>query len=436
MAVGDRIYTSGDGGPDLGRYEQLNAMTKTLYAMAQDSPEIAGAVWGRRLGILQKALAKRLRDSELSSAMEDDEFTAWPSLGTVLLLRALGHIFPVTDLRHAVVTPAMLLVGQTLAQAPVRTFHDIFMGILCSGLLIEYTKDAKRIAPEALSFLAGVVRLFAEDKISASVGNPVPSLEVAMTSEVLGDLRKKIRKFKGSKKQSALPQLSLEKDFLEKDEAIVVTSLFCSALKLIETCALTYKSSLNFAEADAFAQITLSLLSLKPDCKNSSLPSAVAALVADVAVLVAETCNYNQPRMPLLRRSQGKPSDQAIRSLAPKMEDPTRYYMSKDKGKTQMQAELDRNRREYKREHKAVKRELRLDAAFVENERRKQKDRADSAAREKRHKNFAWLEQEQATMNQQVRQGGGLLKGGGTGAARSKAASAQLGIKKGGKFRS
>ena len=37
-------------------------------------------------------------------------------------------------------------------------------------------------------------------------------------------------------------------------------------------------------------------------------------------------------------------------------------------------------------------------------------------------------------MNQQVRQGGGLLSGGGMGAAKAKAASAKLGIKRGGKF--
>ena len=135
-------------------------------------------------------------------------------------------------------------------------------------------------------------------------------------------------------------------------------------------------------------------------------------------------------------RTRNKQIINAFKSLAPKMDDPTRYSMSKDKGKSQMQAELDRTRREYKREHKAVKRELRLDASFIENERRKQKQTNDDVARAKRRKNFAWLEQEQATMNQQIRQGGGLLKGGGTGAARTKASSAQLGIKKGGKFRS
>lgn len=434
--VGDKIHTSGDGGTDLRRYAQLDTLTKILYAMAQDSPEIAGAVWGRRLGILQKALSKRLRDSELISVSEDEDFTAWPSIGTFLLLRSLGHIFPVTDLRHTVVTPALLLIGQTLAQAPVRSLHDVMMGILFSGLMIEYTKEAKRIAPEALAFLAGTIRLFEGNRESASKLNPVPSLDLVMSNGILGDLRSELFEFDSSSESDVLPQISLEKDLIETDNVSFIASLFCSALNLIETCASIYDGALNCAEAETFSQITFSLLSLQPGSKIDRLPELLSNLLSRVAESVGKTCMYNEPRMPLLRRSGGKPSDNAIKSLAPKMEDPSRYHMSKDKGKTQMQAELDRNRREYKREHKAVKRELRLDAAFVEGERRKQKNNADTRAKEKRNKNFAWLEQEQATMNQQVRLGGGLLKGGGTGTARSKAATGKLGIKKGGKFRS
>lgn len=57
MAVGDAIFESGNGGKELERYKQLDALTKTLYVMSQDSPECAGAVWSRRLGILQKGKA-------------------------------------------------------------------------------------------------------------------------------------------------------------------------------------------------------------------------------------------------------------------------------------------------------------------------------------------------------------------------------------------
>ena len=116
------------------------------------------------------------------------------------------------------------------------------------------------------------------------------------------------------------------------------------------------------------------------------------------------------------------------------MENPDKYSMSKDKGKNATQVAADRTRRELKREKKAISRELRLDAAFVESERRAEQSKKEAAAKAKRNKAYAWLEGEQATMNQQVAQGGGLLSGGGMGAARAKARSGKIGVKRGGKF--
>ena len=126
-----------------------------------------------------------------------------------------------------------------------------------------------------------------------------------------------------------------------------------------------------------------------------------------------------------------------MRSLAPRVVgDPDRYRGNESRSKSvdPATAELERRRREYRKEHKAVAREIRLDAAVVEAERRKERNDRDARAKEKRHANFSWLEQEQATMNQQVRLGGELLRGGGTGAARHKVKSAKMGIKRGGKF--
>ena len=93
--------------------------------------------------------------------MEDDRFwSAWPTAGVFLLLRTLGHIFPVTDRCHHVVIPAILLLAQTTAQTPVLSTYDLTMGILlCSGLLMEYTKEEKRVVPEAVSFIASAIRL-------------------------------------------------------------------------------------------------------------------------------------------------------------------------------------------------------------------------------------------------------------------------------------
>jgi nucleolar protein 14 len=421
VAVGDAIHSSGDGGPTLGRYKQLDELTKTLYAMSQDSPECAGAVWGRRLGIFQNAHAKRLRDAEFA-VDDDDDFSAWPSTGTILLLRALGHVFPVTDMRHHVATPALLLLGQMVAQTPVRSMNDAVMGIMCAGVMIEFTKDANRIAPEALSFLAGMLRLFA-----VKPGRfPIPSLEAAAELPAFSSLRKRISVM-GEFEE--MPRLSLHKDDIETDTTPL--AVLCSTLHLIEAEAVALGGSLNGAEAETFAEITASLLALC--CKKYPLPEIVARKVLQVASAVSSNA---KARVPLLRRMGPSVTESAIKTLAPRMEDPTRYSLSKDKGKTSVQAAIDRTRREYKRENKAVARELRLDAAFIESERRKEKDKKDSNDRDRRNKNFSWMEGEQAAMNQQVRQGGGLLSGGGMGAARAKARSGKVGIKKGGKFKS
>jgi len=433
IGVGDALYNSGNGGEELERYEQLNSLTKILYSMAQDAPDSASAVWGRRLGIFQNAHAKRLRDSELVPLDSEEEFTAWPSSGTLLLFRALGHVFPMTDLRHVVTTPALLILGQIVGQTPVRSVEDVMKGVFCSALMLEYTKEAKRIAPEGLAYLAGVLNLFSEDVEETSAESPIPSFNSAPKIEDLQQLRHDvIQFFKSGGSKNAELNLSLEKEKMTANSAPAV--LIRTVLLLIQKSVDCYCDSLNTAETETFDQITRALLRLTPKSKATKFPALIVEEIKKTADLMSQKLHIGEPRRPLFRRSAAKASDLAIETLAPRMEDPTKYVMGKDKNKTRSQAEKDKLRREFKREHKAVSRELRLDATFIESERRKEKDRKDGKAREARNKNHSWMEQEQATMNQQVAQGGGLLKGGGTGVARAKAKTGKIGIKRGGKF--
>ena len=81
-----------------------------------------------------------------------------------------------------------------------------------------------------------------------------------------------------------------------------------------------------------------------------------------MASAVVMVCPY---RRVALRRRMGLPfKETAVKSLAPRMQNPNKYSMSKDKDKKAVQAAIDGTRREYKRDHKATSRELRLDAAF------------------------------------------------------------------------
>ena len=428
IAVGDAIHHSGGGGTELGRYNQLDSLTKILYSMAQDSPDSAGAVWSRRLGILHNAHAKRLRDAEYQQNDTNEEFSVWPSTGVLLLLRALGHVFPVTDKRHYVVTPALLLLGQYLSHTPVYSVSDLTMGVFCAGLLVEYTKEAKRSVPEAHAFLGGVVRLFAAAPKARRGQYPCLNLAAAAEEENLDDLRVLACSFEGD---SSSPQLSLEKDFIEGPSASA--ALLGASLTILESTIRNLDGSVQMGERELFSEVSNSVLDLRPNEKGNRLPSSLVKKVANVASALREVCLYDSSRVPLNRR-EGIKTKQSIETLAPRLENWEKYSVSKDKGKNSEQVALDRTRRELKRERKAISRELRLDAAFVESERREERIKKDAEAKAKRHKAFAWLEGEQATMNQQVAQGGGLLSGGGTGAARAKARSGKIGVKKGGKF--
>jgi nucleolar protein 14 len=418
VAVGDAIHTSGRGGIELNRYEQLDAITRILYTMAQDAPESAGAVWGRRLGVFQNAHAKRMRDRDLGVRNENEDSMAWPGLGTLLLFRALPHIFPVTDRSHQVVTPAMLLLCQIVSQAPVSSISDLISGLFSCGVIFEFSKEAHRLVPEAIGFLSSALRLFSPKPIHMKL----PNMKVIQHQEFRRQLI--------SPDYEEKTFLPLEKAEIEKPST--VTSIFYSILYLVDTWIEKFGNSLNGGEPEAFSELSSSLKALSSSSKKSPLPPFAIKRIAITQTKLSLCLSVN--RGPLARRMDTSTSKSSIKSLAPRLEDPERYRKSKDQGKNSNQIAVGRMQREFKREHKAVARELRLDGVFVENERRREKEKKDSLERAKRHKNLAWLEGEQAAMNQQVAQGGGLLSGGGMGAARSKAKSAKLGIKKGGKF--
>jgi nucleolar protein 14 len=73
----------------------------------------------------------------------------WPSTGTLLLLKLQSLLFSVTDYRHVIVTPTLLLLGQCLTHCPVNTLADLRAGLFCAGLMIDVCSKAKRYAPES-----------------------------------------------------------------------------------------------------------------------------------------------------------------------------------------------------------------------------------------------------------------------------------------------
>ncbi|KAJ2973496.1 hypothetical protein NQ176_g6575 [Zarea fungicola] len=70
----------------------------------------------------------------------------------LLLLSAVGSIFPTSDHFHQVVTPAMLTIGRYVSQRVPKQLSDFATGTFLCILSLQYQQLAKRYVPEVISF--------------------------------------------------------------------------------------------------------------------------------------------------------------------------------------------------------------------------------------------------------------------------------------------
>ena len=78
-------------------------------------PLYAATVARTRLQRLLDRLAAALRGNPMST----DQGSAWPGARGLLLLNLWATLFPASDRRHAVLTPAALILGACLAMCPL-----------------------------------------------------------------------------------------------------------------------------------------------------------------------------------------------------------------------------------------------------------------------------------------------------------------------------
>ena len=184
--------------------------------------------------------------------------------------------------------------------------------------------------------------------------------------------------------------------------------MFNSILTLASSLLQKYSS--NIALVELVGPLVDDLRALRPH-DTPSLPAEYLARHLDLlseAMKSIESCS--KVRVPLRWRPTKKA---VVEALAPRFD--MNYSMRKDRDADRDRVKLKQLGRQLKREKKSALREIRRDSDFIDQERFKAETARKQALREERAKNFAWMEEQQATLKQQVRQGKGLLKGGGTG---------------------
>ena len=71
--------------------------------------------------------------------------SAWPGARGLLLLKLWATLFPASDRRHAVLTPAALIVGACLAMCPLACASDVAQGAGLACMTVLLTNGVRAV---------------------------------------------------------------------------------------------------------------------------------------------------------------------------------------------------------------------------------------------------------------------------------------------------
>ena len=129
-----------------------NSLTIGLWAAAQQVPVFAAAAARARIEVL----LNEFKDSSTSG----DASSCYPDMRVLSFFMATSAVFPVTDRRHNVTTPAALYLCQLCSSFAVQPLDSPFVALsaLCTlAVLLDYYEPAKRYAGEIYGLLNSVL---------------------------------------------------------------------------------------------------------------------------------------------------------------------------------------------------------------------------------------------------------------------------------------
>ncbi|ELK06562.1 Nucleolar protein 14 [Pteropus alecto] len=162
-----------DEPPALGTIDKLVVQ---LYNLCQMFPESASS-----------CMKFVLRDAmhEMEGMVEAKGRAVFPGLDVLIYLKIAGMLFPTSDFRHPVVTPALVCLSQLLTKCPVLSLQDAVKGLFVCCVFLDYVSLSRRFVPELINFLLGILYIAAPNSQSPGYTLVHPFRALGKNSELL-----------------------------------------------------------------------------------------------------------------------------------------------------------------------------------------------------------------------------------------------------------
>ncbi|KAJ8905820.1 hypothetical protein NDN08_002325 [Rhodosorus marinus] len=307
--------------------------------------------------------------------------------GGLIILRILARLFPLSDLRHPVTTPAVLLLANVISFGSIRTQRDLCLSCFAIDLFAGALSAGGRISGELLRFCSSIA---ASAGVFVGESSSIRFREYLLPSHRDGLLQ--------SRKPWKLPREGLSISIpgitnASADDTDWRMVAFQKALGSALTCSRATANSGNNAISAAFGpfiSVLELLVSERPsDDKQNHIFESASECLNELREVVE---NAEQGRSPLALYE--KPV------TAPKALNP-RFGPRSGRSNAEYKEKVKSLKRQLRKEERGAARELRKDASFVARERLAKEDVEDAKRAKKAREVMAFLEKQESTWKQQ-----------------------------------
>ncbi|KAF7966808.1 hypothetical protein HWV62_36975 [Athelia sp. TMB] len=355
--------------PPAPRFASISPLLPHLYALIKAYPIASAESFVEKISLMHKNLKRGLSRGAL-----DPEAKTWPGLPELSLLRVIGEVWPTSDMNHAVVTPARLLMGAYLGLGRVRSLVDVASGLFICTLFLQFEGLSKRLVPEAINFLVNtILHLCPNDFADAAAlpGTfPIPDFRSESCKTLV---------IKAKKSSNLAPQ--------RPDLGALLRGVDLGDQAKVDLLALSFELLARFADMykslDAFIELYQPVVDTLAHLRSSKLPKDLETRITGSKDNFGRLLKFaKQARKPLALQAH-KPIP--IPSYIPKFESTSSNYLRRQDPDHERN-EASKLRHQYKEERKGAIRELRKDSRFlaaVEQKKQIEKDRAYKASMNK-----------------------------------------------------